>query len=235
MDTQGKFSKTVNSKLAISNSSSSITKIIGVTKRSMLKKLKESYQMTPLTEYVYEDLGSPSHSRQDDENKSPPSSPCSMSSYSFTKNVAPVMLTNATTIEEQLAGVTRAIEGLTKHVQEQDAQIARLINKADNVDISYIMGKQVQAHDEAQTSTKQHYTEKDEFGRSFKFLLTRLIPVDQLKELIEGINRSKIEESSKSSLTYPKPYTQRIDNFRMPMINHQSSNNLMAKAIQSRT
>ncbi|KAL0411798.1 UNVERIFIED_CONTAM: hypothetical protein Slati_3769500 [Sesamum latifolium] len=53
-------------------------------------------------------------------------------------------------LEEQLASLTRAIEGLTKHVQEQDAQIARLINKADNVDASHIMGKQVKAHDEAE-------------------------------------------------------------------------------------
>ncbi|KAL0287170.1 UNVERIFIED_CONTAM: hypothetical protein Sangu_2704000 [Sesamum angustifolium] len=69
-----------------------------------------------------------------------------MSSYS----VALVMVTNTTTIEEQLASLTRAIEGLTKHVKEQDAQIARLINKADNVDASHVMGKQVEAHDEVE-------------------------------------------------------------------------------------
>ncbi|KAL0402504.1 UNVERIFIED_CONTAM: hypothetical protein Slati_4280300 [Sesamum latifolium] len=49
------------------------------------------------------DLDSPSHASEDDGNKSPLSSPCSVSSYSFTRNVAPVMATNATTIEEQLA------------------------------------------------------------------------------------------------------------------------------------
>ncbi|KAL0434169.1 UNVERIFIED_CONTAM: hypothetical protein Slati_2751200 [Sesamum latifolium] len=120
MDTQGKSSKTVNSKLAISKSSSSNTKSIGVTTRSMSKKIKDSSQMTRLTD------------------------------YSFTTNVAPVMVTNATTIEEQLASLTRAIEGLTKHVQEQDAQIAKLINKADIVDANHIMEKQVEAHDEVE-------------------------------------------------------------------------------------
>ncbi|KAL0412291.1 UNVERIFIED_CONTAM: hypothetical protein Slati_3818800 [Sesamum latifolium] len=103
--------------------------------------------------------------------KSPPSSPRSMSSHSFTTNVALVMVTNATTVEEQLASLTRAIEGLTKHVQEQDAQIARLIHKADNIDASHIMGK------------------------------------------------SKIEGSSKSSLTYSKLYTPRIGSLKMPMGN----------------
>ncbi|KAL0378634.1 UNVERIFIED_CONTAM: hypothetical protein Sradi_3168900 [Sesamum radiatum] len=156
MDTQGKPSKTVNSKLAISKSSSSSTKSVGITTRSMSKKIKDSSQMTPLTEYVQKDFGSPNHASKDDGNKSPPFSPRSVSSHSFTTNIAPVMVKNATIIEEQLASLTRAIEGLTKHIQEQHAQIARLIHKADNVDVSYIMGKQVEAHDEAEGNPKQH-------------------------------------------------------------------------------
>ncbi|KAL0325372.1 UNVERIFIED_CONTAM: hypothetical protein Sradi_5106500 [Sesamum radiatum] len=113
--------------------------------------------------------------------------------------MAPVMVTNATTIEEQLASLTRIIVGLTKHVQEQDAQIARLINKADNVDASHIMGKQ------------------DKYAKELQVSSDGLIPVDQLKEFIEGTIRSKIEGSSKSSLTYSKPYTPRINSLNMPM------------------
>ncbi|KAL0402727.1 UNVERIFIED_CONTAM: hypothetical protein Slati_4302600 [Sesamum latifolium] len=75
MDTQGKAVKLVNSKLTISKSSSSSTKSVGVTTRSMSKKIKNSSQLTPLTE---------------------------------------------------------------------------LIHKADNIDASHIMGKQVEAHDEAE-------------------------------------------------------------------------------------
>ncbi|KAL0313446.1 UNVERIFIED_CONTAM: hypothetical protein Sradi_5743900 [Sesamum radiatum] len=48
--------------------------------------------MTPLTEYVQKDLGSPNHASKDDKNKSHPSSPRSVSSYSFTTNVALVMI-----------------------------------------------------------------------------------------------------------------------------------------------
>ncbi|KAL0295425.1 UNVERIFIED_CONTAM: hypothetical protein Sangu_3199200 [Sesamum angustifolium] len=120
-----------------------------------------------------------------------------MSSYS----VAPVMVTNTTTIEEQLSSLTRAIEGLTKHVQEQDAQIARLINKADNVDASHVMGKQVEAYDKVEASAKQHYTERDKYAKELQISSDGLIPVDQLKEFIEGTIKSKIEGSSKSSLT----------------------------------
>ncbi|KAL0390800.1 UNVERIFIED_CONTAM: hypothetical protein Scaly_0437100 [Sesamum calycinum] len=213
MDTQGKAMKSVNSKLTISKSSSSSTKSVGVTTRSMSKKLKESSQMSPLAEYVEKHLHSPSYAGESDANKSPPSSPRSVSSYS----VAPVMVTNATTIEEQLASLTRAIEGLTKHVQEQDAQIARLINKADNVDASHVMGKQVEAHDEVEASIKQHYTERDKYAKELQVSSDGLIPVDQLKEFIEGTIKSKIEGSSRSSLTYSKPYTPRIDSLKMPM------------------
>ncbi|KAK4397751.1 hypothetical protein Sango_1250600 [Sesamum angolense] len=104
-----------------------------------------------------------------------------------------------------------------KHVQEQDAQIARLINKADNVDASYIMGKQVEAHDEVEASPKQHYTEKDKYSKEIQISYDGLIFVDQLKKFIEGTIRSKIEGSSKSSLTYSKPYTPRIDSMKMPI------------------
>ncbi|KAK4383809.1 hypothetical protein Sango_2741200 [Sesamum angolense] len=188
MDIQEKAVKPVNSKLAISKSSSSSIKSVGVTTRNMSKKLKESSQMSPLAD------------------------------YSFTTNVAPVMVINATTIEEQLADLTRAIEGgLMKHVQEQDAQIARLINKADNVDASHVIGKQVEAHDEVEASAKQHYTERDKYAKELQVTYDGLIPVDQLKEFIEGTIKSKIEGSSKSSLTYSKPYTPRIDSLKMPM------------------
>ncbi|KAK4384602.1 hypothetical protein Sango_3044400 [Sesamum angolense] len=126
MDTQGIAMKSVNSKLTISKSSSSNTKSVNVTRRSLSKKLKESSQISLLANYVEKNLHSPSYAGESDANKSPPSSPRSVSS----NYVAPVM-------------------------------IAQLINKADNVDASHVMGKQVEAHDEVEAFAKQHYTEKD--------------------------------------------------------------------------
>ncbi|KAL0411049.1 UNVERIFIED_CONTAM: hypothetical protein Slati_3694600 [Sesamum latifolium] len=117
MDTQGKAVKLVNSKLAILKFSSSSTKSIGVTTRSMSKKLKDSSQITPRTEGIHE----------------------------------------------------------------------------------------------------KHYTKKDKSAKELRISCDGLIPVDQLKEFIEGTIKSKIEGSSKSSLTYSKPYTPRIDSLKMPM------------------
>ncbi|KAK4381928.1 hypothetical protein Sango_2919900 [Sesamum angolense] len=182
----GKAVKSVTPKLTISKSSSSSTKSVGVTTRSMLKKLEESSQISPLAEHVEKNLHSPSYTSESDANKSPSSSPRFVSSYSFTTNMALVM-------------------------------IARLINKADNVDASHVMGKQVETHDKVEASAKQHYIEKNKYAKKLQISFDGLIPVDQLKEFIEGTIRSKIEGSSKSSLTYSKPYTPRIDSLKMPM------------------
>ncbi|KAL0331650.1 UNVERIFIED_CONTAM: hypothetical protein Sangu_1710500 [Sesamum angustifolium] len=151
--------------------------------RSISKKLKEFSQMSPFAEYVERNLHSPSYASESDASKSLPSSPRSVSSYSFTTNVALFML----------------------------------INKANNVDASHIMGKQVEAHDEVEAPAKQHYIEKDKYAKELQISFDELIPVDQLKEFIEGTIKSKIEGSSKSSLTYSKPYTPRIDSLKMSM------------------
>ena len=43
-----------------------------------------------------------------------------------------------------------------------------------------------------------------------------MIPLDRLKEFIEGTIKDKYEVSTKSSHMYAKPYNARIDNFKMP-------------------
>ncbi|KAL0378849.1 UNVERIFIED_CONTAM: hypothetical protein Sradi_3190400 [Sesamum radiatum] len=82
----------------------------------------------------------------------------------------------------------------------------------------------------------QHYTENDKFAKELQISSNGLIPVDQLKEFIEGTMRSKIEGGSKSSLTYAKPYTQRIDSWKM-LMDYQplKFQQLMARAIPSST
>ncbi|KAL0298432.1 UNVERIFIED_CONTAM: hypothetical protein Sradi_6503000 [Sesamum radiatum] len=107
--------------------------------------------------------------------------------------------------------------GFWSPIPIQDAQIARLINKADNVDASHVLGKQDEAHDEVEAPVKQHYTKKDKYAKEFQISSDGLIPVVQLKEFIEGTIRRKIEGSSKSSFTYSKRYTPSIDSLKMPM------------------
>ncbi|KAL0416965.1 UNVERIFIED_CONTAM: hypothetical protein Slati_3528400 [Sesamum latifolium] len=134
-----------------------------------------------------------------------------------TSSVVPVMMTNTTTLEEQIANLTRAIEGLAKHVQEQDSQISKLMNKIDNNDASHVPGKQIEAHDEAETSLKQQSNEREKSStKELQVSSEELIPIDQLKEFIMETIQNKLDGSTKSSMTYVKPYTRRIDNLKMP-------------------
>ncbi|KAL0303443.1 UNVERIFIED_CONTAM: hypothetical protein Sradi_6212400 [Sesamum radiatum] len=125
-----------------------------------------------------------------------------------TSSATPVMVTNTTTLEEQIANLTRTIEGLAKHVREQDFQINKLMDKIESIDASHGARKQVEAHDEAQTSLRQQSNERDKSSTiELQVSSERLIPVDQLKEFIMGTTQNKLDGSTKLSMTYVKPYT----------------------------
>ncbi|KAL7137605.1 hypothetical protein ABFS83_10G104400 [Erythranthe nasuta] len=141
--------------------------------------------------------------------------PRSTSSYS---EVASVMTTSATTMEEQIASLTKAIEGLAKHVQQRDSQIAKLINKMDKADASQVVENQIEAQDEVETSTKQQPVENEKApAQELQVSPEWLIHVDQVMTLISRTIKDKLEGSSKSPSTHVKPYTQRIDDLKMPM------------------
>ncbi|KAI3461361.1 hypothetical protein Pfo_018024 [Paulownia fortunei] len=55
--------------------------------------------------------------------------------------VATVMMVQTTSIEEQIANLMKAVEELTKHIQEQDSQITKLMNKVDNADTGRLMSE----------------------------------------------------------------------------------------------
>ncbi|KAL0294144.1 UNVERIFIED_CONTAM: hypothetical protein Scaly_2573900 [Sesamum calycinum] len=108
------------------------------------------------------------------------------------------------------------MRNLAKHVQEQDSRISKLINKIDNTDASHVVGKKIEAHDEAETSLKQQSSEREKSStKELQVSSEGLIPVDQLKEFIMGTIQNKLDGSSKSSMTYTKPYTERINNLQM--------------------
>ena len=118
----------------------------------------------------------------------------------------------SSTIEEQLASLTKAIEGLTKCAREQDAKLSKLPNKMDNMikrrssqsplNFSKIQDKEVSCV--KQTKIKEiHISDKG------------VIPIDQLRNFIIEAIEDKSEYSFKFSLIYAKSYTQRIDNLKM--------------------
>ncbi|KAL0410926.1 UNVERIFIED_CONTAM: hypothetical protein Slati_3682300 [Sesamum latifolium] len=194
---------------------SSSNETIGVVTRSMSKK---TYPEVTFHEIIEKDLP---HLGEIHENDGDLKDDSSSSTPRSTSNIASVMVTNTTTLEEQIANLTKAIDGLAKHVQEQDSQISKLMNKIDSTDASHVAGKQMEAHDEDETSLKQQSNEREKSStKELQVFSEGLIPVDQLKEFIMGTIQNKLGGSSKSSMTYTKPYTQRIDNLKMDLRDH---------------
>ena len=127
------------------------------------------------------------------------------------------MATNTTTIDEQIENLAKAIEGLTKYVQERDVLIAKLMNKESNSDISHTVAKQGEDHGEAEAPTKRQARKKEKpLIAELQVSLDGVIPADQLKEFIMETINGEFYGSSKSSPTYAKPYTPRIDALKMP-------------------
>ena len=123
------------------------------------------------------------------------------------------MVTVASSLEEQLANLTKLVEGLTKHVQHQESRIDKLMDRIEGLldgDSIHAPGKGIEVQDikdPAKTAP---------FVKEMQVCYEGMIPLDCLKEFIEGTIKDKYEVSTKSSHMYAKPYTARIDNFKMP-------------------
>ncbi|KAH0658817.1 hypothetical protein KY289_027565 [Solanum tuberosum] len=117
------------------------------------------------------------------------------------------------TIEERLSSLTKAIEGLTKCAHEQDAKLSKLTNKMDNM-IEKISSRESlklpRIRDKRESCIKQTKIKEIHLSAG------GLIPINQLKDFIIEAIEDKSKSPSKFSPTYVKPYTQRIDNLKMP-------------------
>ena len=123
------------------------------------------------------------------------------------------MVTAASSPEEQLANLTKLVEGLTKHVQHHESRIDKLMDRIEGLldgDASHAPGKGIEVQEIEDPAKKALFVKK--MSVSYE----GMIPLDRLKEFIEGTMKDKYEVSTKSSHMYAKPYTARVDNFKMP-------------------
>lgn len=197
-------------KAATSAASETATKNVGVITRSLARKATRS-EPAPL----HEDVNNPLLTNKSNEDDSAPSSP--RSDASSASNDAPVMTTNASSLEDQIAALTKVIEGLAKHVQEQDARISRVMDKVDKAETSQMAEKALEVPDGVEVSTKQPANDHQEsVAKELQLSSDGSIPIDQLKDFIEGTIKNKLEGGTKSTLVYAKPYSTRIDGLKMP-------------------
>ncbi|GAA0159808.1 hypothetical protein LIER_16506 [Lithospermum erythrorhizon] len=123
--------------------------------------------------------------------------------------VTPVMMTISSTLEEQVAALTKTLEGITKYIQGQDDKISKLMEKVECK--TEETSKAPLIPEVSESSNKISSKEAN-----IQISSERLIPIDQLKQFIEGTIKSKYEDP-KTSHAYVKPYTRRID--LMTMLN----------------
>ncbi|KAH6804249.1 hypothetical protein C2S51_032496 [Perilla frutescens var. frutescens] len=190
----------------ISITPESTMKSVGVTARNMKKQTLEALKMATIEEeelYISNIIGN----NKQLESDFPPKA-----SYSFEKAV---MMAIDSTVEDQLANLTKLVEEMQKHIQNQDAEISRL--RKDKGETSHANSKENDDNGDEVSSKQQ----TDEDGRAatkgIQVSSDGFIQIDQLREFIEGTIKSKFDGGSKSSSTYSKLYTQRIDNLKMPL------------------
>ncbi|GAA0167887.1 hypothetical protein LIER_22726 [Lithospermum erythrorhizon] len=118
------------------------------------------------------------------------------------------MMTTSSTLEEQVVALTRTLEGLIKYIQGQDDKISKLMEK---VECKTEATSKAPLIPEVNESSDKISSKKANIQISSE----GLIAVDQLKQFIEGTNKSKYEDP-KTSHAYVKPYTRRIDLMKMP-------------------
>lgn len=123
------------------------------------------------------------------------------------------MVTTTSFVEKQLVSLTRAIEGLTKYVQDQDARIVKLTDRVEGMmdeESSHAPGKRPQVQE-----TVDHPLKQVEHAKEIQVSSEGRIPINQIKGFIIGTIKDKYEVATKSSLTYARPYTARMGSLKM--------------------
>ncbi|KAG5248512.1 Retrotransposon gag protein [Salix suchowensis] len=123
-------------------------------------------------------------------------------------------MTETTSLEDQVANLTKLVEGLSTSLKTKDHEIAKLMNKLESM------------NERGQTSTNKAFQvdqldviEESAIGavENIRGITDGIFTTNQLKELIKEAITDQVESSIQPSYSYVKPYTQRIDLLKMPL------------------
>ena len=133
-------------------------------------------------------------------------------------DVMNVMTTSATSLEEQVAKMSKILETLSESIKQKDDQIAFLMKKVDNLTEKKTNDYTPTPEDEEKKDSSDD--EKKDSSSSDdgpKIQITKgSIPADQLRDLIKEAVKDQVESISQPSYSYVKPYSKKIDLMKMP-------------------
>ncbi|KAM1600957.1 hypothetical protein ACFXTN_023335 [Malus domestica] len=129
-----------------------------------------------------------------------------------------VMVTGATSIEEQLAQMNEAIAKLTRTVEDKDLQIAALVNQLDaKPDEKVRQGDNPVKKENNEDEEPPVENIEEKLKPDQAMMLMGSLSIQQLQEMIANTIRAQYEGSSHDSVLYSKPYSKKIDALKMPM------------------
>jgi hypothetical protein len=141
----------------------------------------------------------------DSDNSSMETSPCQSPSKALSFDTMSVMTTGTTSLEDQVANLTKLVEGLSTSLEVKDHEIAKLMNKLESL------------NEGGQTSTTKAFQvdqldviEESAIGavKNICGIIDGIFTMNQLKELVKEAITDQVESSVQPSYSYAKPYTQ---------------------------
>jgi hypothetical protein len=140
--------------------------------------------------------------------------PCQSPSKASGFDTMLVMMTETTFLKDQVANLTKLVEGLSTSLKEKNHEIIKLMNKLESMNeggqTSATKALQVDQLDVIEDSTIGA-------ARNIHGITDGIFTMNQLKELIKEAITNQVESSVQPSYSYAKPYTQQIDLLRMPL------------------
>ncbi|XP_012847343.1 PREDICTED: uncharacterized protein LOC105967287 [Erythranthe guttata] len=131
----------------------------------------------------------------------------------------PVMVVDATSVDEQLAHLTQTVANLQKIVEDKDIKIAQLMDKLEQSEVGEFSPKHESypLRDEKAKQVEEAHPKPDFVqGATHSSMSVATLSVQQLQEMIANTIKAQYGGPSQVSPMYSKPYTKRIDALRMP-------------------
>lgn len=126
---------------------------------------------------------------------------------------SPLMVIETSKIGEQLAYLTKAVEGLTKYIKGLDVQITKLTNIMDNMEKT---GSTDYVQIFMKLKIKKSFSQKKETTiKEFQVPAECVIHGYKLKDFRKEAIKDKSKSTLKYSVTYVKLYSQRIDDLKL--------------------